>query len=64
MLWFVVEFKDGKETRLEADIFELRDGEWVFLRDGKVCAQYDAEEVRGVRLLPPGPVKTCGGGSY
>jgi hypothetical protein len=48
MAWFIIHFIDGKETRVEAEAYELRDSEWVFRRGEKVVAQYDKEQVRGV----------------
>ena len=64
MAWFSIEFIDGKEIRVEADAHELRDREWLFRRGEEVVAQYDEQQVRGIRKLPPGPVRTSGGGSY
>jgi hypothetical protein len=64
MAWFKIEFIDGKVDRVEADAHELHDSEWLFRHGNEVVAHYDSQQVRGVQKLPPGPVRTSGGGSY
>jgi hypothetical protein len=64
MVWFSIEFIDGTERKIEADAHELHDREWLFRCGDEVVAHYDAQQVRGIRKLPPGPVRTCGGGAY
>jgi hypothetical protein len=64
MAWFSIEFIDGKQISLEADAHELHDSEWLFRRGDEVIAHYDERQVRGVQKLPPGPIRTYGGGSY
>ena len=63
MPYFEIEFIDGKRTTVEADVYPERrdDDDWVFQRDGRIVAQYQSREVRGVRELP-GIVRTRGGG--
>ena len=64
MPYFEVEFIDGKAIELEAAAYpEQRDDEWLFLLHGRIVAQYQRHEVRGIRQLPP-PEPSYGGGSY
>jgi hypothetical protein len=64
MPYFTVQFIDGKEITVEADVHEEHDGEWVFRRGDEIVAHFNSHQVRGVLKLPPGPVRTSGGGSY
>lgn len=63
MAWFSIEFIDGKEISVEADVYEERDGEWIFGNGNEIKAHYKSHEIRGIKKLP-GRVRTTGGGSY
>ena len=63
MKTFIIEYLDGKEISIEADLYEEHDSEFLFFRsDSTFVDRVRAEYVRSIREARP--VKTRGGGSY